>query len=675
GKHGYDPEREAIYREPSSRRRYAMFREHWAKRRKKAKKPLPETADTGLASDQDWLDRGRLRKDKGTRRRYLSRYYQWLRPYRSRLISLTVVGLIISAMDLFMPWASGRMLDMVATDDWSAHLPAWFPRPAEWGRGAWLVALAAAALVVIVIGRLLGLMRNLAMQKLNAQVTFRLRSQLYEHIVRLPLGDLHEMKSGGVISRLSTDVDNTIGLVQQAVLSPLAAVIRLLLTSIVLFMISWQVTLVALFLLVGCGLLYNRMLRTVRPIYRSMGEDRARIDGRVAETFGGVRVVRAFAREHKEELEYAVGHHTAIRKQLWARAVQQVLHLFWELLMPLTGLSIMAIGSWLVLRDELSPGGIITIQMLSFQVLNPVFLIVNSMSETQRSLAAMERVYEVLERPQEKPDRPAAAGAPSRIDEIAFEQVDFAYGEESFDGTPVELPPDTKLVLKSINLRVPGGSLVAFVGPSGAGKTTMTDLLARYHDPSAGRISINGKDLRDYRLTEYRDLLAIVQQETFLFDGTVRENIAYARRDASEAELLDAARRANALEFIEELPLGFDSVIGERGVKLSGGQRQRLSIARAILADPKILILDEATSNLDTQSEQLIQQAMEELFAGRTTFVVAHRLSTIHNADVIVVIDQGSVVEQGTHAELMAKGKGGSYFDMVMRQRTRDAWE
>ena len=664
-----------IYRERSSRKRYEKFRELWRDRKRASKSHMEDGKGAGkfdekIAGEQDWNNRDLLRKDRETRRRYLRRYYTWLRPFWLRLVGLTLLGLLISALDLFWPWASGRMLDVVTTEAWREHLPTWLP-VAQMDKESWLLVLGFSALVVILASRLVGLARNLAMRTLNARVTFRLRRQLFQHMVRLPLGDIHEMKSGGVISRLSTDVDNTIGLVQQAVLSPVAAIIRLILTAIVLFMISWQITLAAMVLLVVCGLVYNYRLRTVRPIYRSMGEDRARIDGRVAETFGGLRVVRAFAREQKEELEYAIGHHTAIRKQLWAYAIQQFLNLFWELLMPLTTLVIMGLGCWLVLREQLTPGNILTIQMLALQVLNPVFMIVNSMTETQRSLAAMERVYEVLERPQEKPDRPGALLPPERIEEIRFERLSFAYGYESEDGSDVNLEGAT-LVLKDINLLVPGGSMVAFVGSSGAGKTTLTDLIARYHDPSRGRILINNRDLRDYRLRAYRTRLSIVQQETFLFDGTVRENIAYSRRNASDAEVIDAAKRAHAWEFIVSLPEGLNTLVGERGVKLSGGQRQRLSIARAILANPAILILDEATSNLDTHSEQLVQEAMNELFVGHTTFVVAHRLSTIQNADIIVVLESGRIIQCGNHDQLMALGEGTTYYDMVMRQRTRD---
>jgi ATP-binding cassette subfamily B protein len=255
--------------------------------------------------------------------------------------------------------------------------------------------------------------------------------------------------------------------------------------------------------------------------------------------------------------------------------------------------------------------------------------------------------------PDDKPDRPDARPAPRLVHEIAFENVEFEYRE----GRPV---------VRDFNVTVPGGSVVALVGRSGAGKTTVTDLVARFHDPTTGRILVNGSDIRDFRLKTYRDLLAIVQQDVFLFDGSARDNIAYGRHNATDAEVEDAARRANAHEFIDKLPERYDTFVGERGVKLSGGQQQRLAIARAILASPQILILDEATSNLDTESEQLIQASMAALLAGRTTFVIAHRLSTVRRANLILLMEDGRIIERGTHEELMAAR--GTYYEMVLRQ-------
>jgi len=265
----------------------------------------------------------------------------------------------------------------------------------------------------------------------------------------------------------------------------------------------------------------------------------------------------------------------------------------------------------------------------------------------------MERVFEVLSLSHDKPDKTDAVGAPRLVQEIRFENVEFEY----HPGRPV---------VRDFDVVVPSGSVVALVGRSGAGKTTVTDLVARFHDPTRGRILLNGTDIRDFRLATYRHLLAIVQQDVFLFDGSVRDNIAYGRHDADDAEIEDAARRANAHEFIVRLRDGYDTFIGERGVKLSGGQQQRLAIARAFLKSPQILILDEATSNLDTESEQLIQASMATLLAGRTTFVIAHRLSTVRRADLILLIEEGRVIERGRHEEPMQRR--GAYYGMVLRQ-------
>ncbi|HET7189990.1 MAG TPA: ABC transporter ATP-binding protein, partial [Gemmatimonadaceae bacterium] len=515
-------------------------------------------------------------------------------------------------------------------------------------------------LTVIIVSSLVNVTKDYQQRLLNTRVMLSLRRALFERLLHLPLPRLWEMKTGGILSRLTGDIDTTTGLLQMAVVSPAISVIRLVIAVGVLLSLNWRLALTALAIIPGVLLLSLVFARRVKPIYRSLRKDAEEIDGRVGETFSGIRVVRAFRGEPRELQDYMRGRHTVLRKELFAHRRELVLWTTWGLLMSAVNVAIVWYGGWLHIDGRASIGDIMAFQWYSFLLLNPVWNIVNTFSELQRSLAAMERVFEVLALDDDKPDRPGALDAPRVVHEIRFEDVEFEYRE----GMPV---------VRDFNVIVPGGTVVALVGRSGAGKTTVTDLVARFHDPTKGRILLDGIDLRDLKLRTYRDLLALVQQEVFLFDGSVGDNIAYGRHDATDAEIEDAARRANAHEFIAKLPEGYDTFIGERGVKLSGGQQQRLAIARAILASPQILILDEATSNLDTESEQLIQASMADLLAGRTTFVIAHRLSTIRRADLILLMADGRVIERGTHQELM--DARGVYHEMVVRQMASDAQE
>jgi len=582
------------------------------------------------------------------RREYLKDYLGWLWPERWAVAAVFLLAIAAAGLDMITPLFMRFITDRVLLDTAAATAD----------RLRLLNLAGSSYLAVITISAGLNILRDYRQRLVSTRVMLSLRRSLFERLLRLPLATLWDMKTGGILSRLSGDVDSTTGLLQMAIVSPSISVIRLLIAMSVLFALNWQLALVALAVIPGAVLISFISAKRVRPIYRAIRKDAERVDGRVGETFSGIRVVRAFGRELREMLEYSRGRNSIVRKELFAHRRELWLWTSWGFALSAVNVAIVWYGGHLYMAGSASIGDIMAFQWYSFLLLNPVWQIVNSFSELQRSLAATERVFEVLAAPTDKPDQPDATDAPVLVREIEFQDVEFEYRQ----GRPV---------VRDFNVRVRGGSVVALVGRSGAGKTTVTDLVARFHDPTRGRILLNGVDIRELKLRTYRDLLAIVQQDVFLFDGSVRDNIAYARHDATDASVEDAARRANAHEFIEHLPERYETFIGERGVKLSGGQQQRLAIARAILAAPQILILDEATSNLDTESEQLIQASMAELLKGRTTFVIAHRLSTIRRADLILLMEDGRIVERGTHAELMARG--GLYYGMVVRQATSSA--
>ena len=633
-------------RSRSSRRRYRQFVADYKAKRldallEREERPGAHADGDGAARAHDSAAAKAARAAR--RRRYLREYFRWLKPHRAAVVAFITLALVRAGLEMIEPLFMRFMVDKVLLNK-ALDTAARFAR---------LNLTGTSFLTLIVGSNLLNAFKENRQRLLNTRLMLALRRTLFQRMLHLPLAKLHDMKTGGILSRLTGDVDTTTGFLQMAIVSPAIALLRLGIAIGILFALNWRLAITAMAIIPGIVVISYISSKRIRPIYRSIRKDAERIDGRVGETFSGIRVVRAFRREVSELLEYMRGRHAVLRKEMFAQRREMVIWTTWGLIMGAINVVIVWYGGLLNLRGGASIGDIMAFQWYVWLLLGPVWNIVNTFSELQRSLAAMERVFEVLGMPADKPDRPGARPAPKKVRELRIEQVTFEY----HDGQPV---------VKDFSVVVPSGSVIALVGRSGAGKTTVTDLVARFHDPTHGRIVLNGVDIRDYELKTYRDLLALVHQDVFLFDGSVRENIAYGCHTASDDDVEDAARRANAHEFIARLPNRYETFIGERGVKLSGGQQQRLAIARAILKRPEILILDEATSNLDTESEQLIQAAMEGLLAGRTTFIIAHRLSTVHRADLILVMEDGQVIERGRHDDLMAAR--GSYYEMVQRQ-------
>jgi len=422
--------------------------------------------------------------------------------------------------------------------------------------------------------------------------------------------------------------------------------------------LSERVTLLTVVALSTFGLVVYRAVKTLGPIFRERGRIYAEVTGRLTESLSGVRVVKAYEAESREASVFAGGVQRILENVFRTLSGTSLLSLSSTLLLGLVGAGVLYVGAQEILAKRMTVGSFFTYTVLLGFMVTPLMQIATLGSQLSEAMAGLERTRELLNERRENDDPRRTIDVTRLEGQVVFEDVGFAYRQ----GEPV---------LNGVSLRAEPGTVTALVGPSGAGKTTMIGLVCAFHAPTSGRVLVDGVDLGTIRLESYRRHLGVVLQETFLFDGTIRQNVAFARPEASEAEILEACRIAHVGEFAESFPEGYDTLVGERGVRLSGGQRQRVSIARAILAEPRILILDEATSSLDSESEALIQEGLGWLMKGRTTFVIAHRLSTIRRADQILVVEKGEIVERGTHDELYAKG--GRYREMYDRQHGLEA--
>ena len=557
----------------------------------------------------------------------LRKFFAYYRPHR-RLFALDFgCAILTGLLELGFPMAVRGFVDqLLPSRDWTIILIASAALLAVYLMNTALTA------VVVYWGHLLGI-----------NIETEMRRRAFDHLQKLSFSFYDNSKTGNLITHVTKDLED-VGEVAHhgpedlflAIMTFLGAFALMFAINTDLALLTTVITPIVTIVSTRYG---TRMTHNFRALFRQVGAFNARIE----ENVGGMRVVQAFANEEHERRLFAVENSQYRNTKLQAYRLMAASSSITYLGMRLTQMVVMVAGTWFVLHGQLSEGGFVSFLLLVGVFLRPVDKINGVLESYPKGIAGFRRYLELLAVEPDIVDAPGAKPAAPLRGDIRFEQVTFGYG-------------GGRTVLRDIDLAVAAGETVAFVGPSGAGKTTLCSLLPRFYEPLSGRITIDGIDIRTMTLASLRSQIGIVQQDVFLFGGTMRENIAYGRLGATEADILDAARRAQLSEVIDALPAGLDTLVGERGVKLSGGQKQRLAIARMFLKNPPILILDEATSALDTATERAVQRALTDLAAGRTTLVIAHRLATIRNADRIVVVDRNGVGEQGRHGELIQAG-------------------
>jgi len=585
--------------------------------------------------------------------------------YRRTLAAALGTLSISTILGLYPPYATKLIFDHVLSDnppERGAFLERLTPDPL-----GLLFIICSVVLVTTTSAMLVGIWGRWQCTRLVKRVQVGLRKRVFDHAARLPLDRVQSIKSGGVASVLREDAGGVGDLIFSLVYNPWRALTQLVGTLTILAFIDWRMLIGSLVLLPAIWFSHRTWIGRIRPMFRDIRTTRQNIDTHATESFGGMRVVRGFNREHAESMRFTTNGNLMARQEFRAWWWSRSLEMIWQLLVPLATVAVLVYFGRGVLNGDRTTGELIAFLLYLGWLLGPIESLVSSATNVQNQLAGLDRVIDLMDEPREFANStPTREVSRQRTEgRITLERMSFVYPtprggrrssqtdsarlgdaavahENAHADTPTKEP---SVVLHEIDLDVAPGETIALVGPSGSGKTTLCNLVARFYDPTEGRILLDGVDLKDITPESYRRLLGIVEQDVFLFDGSIAENIAYARRDTTEAQIIDAAKTANAHGFVTALEHGYGTLVGERGVRLSGGQKQRIAIARAVLADPRILILDEATSSLDSESERLIQRSLAELMQGRTTFVIAHRLSTIRHADRIVVLENGRIRE------------------------------
>ncbi|HYW30683.1 MAG TPA: ABC transporter ATP-binding protein [Gemmatimonas sp.] len=585
-------------------------------------------------------------------KRLWARLWRFVIPHRGKLIAVVVLNLFAAVFDVFsftllVPFFNALFDkgELLPGGSWVSKVLSatigFLLDPSD-RMGSLLNVLVIVITAVTLKNALVWASGQIGVQ-LQEYVVRDLRDRLYGHLLRLPLPWFTRNKTGQIIARVLNDTNNAKTVVTELVTRSIWSGAQVISTLVAMFAISWQLSIASpIIALLTIGSL-QPVLRKLRRGYRRLGNEQGEVTSRVQETVSGIRLIKSYGAEQREEAKFMKHNASFARGYVHLGRLALLSGPLTETLGTLTAVAILWFGARLVLVERtLDSAELLTYLIVVMRLLQPLKQLSQVPAAASQSLASAERIFDVLDAPAETSTDRGTIAAARFGHALRFENVTFAYDSDA-------------TALADVSFTASKGDVIALVGASGAGKSTLIDLIPRFIEPTGGRITLDGVDVRDIKLDALRGLTGIVSQDTVLFNDTVRANVAFGRVDATQAQLDAAARAANALGFITELPQGWDTSLGERGTRLSGGQRQRLAIARALLSDPPILILDEATSALDAESERLVQEAIDRLLEGRTVFVIAHRLSTIQHADRILVLDGGRLVEEGTHGELLVR--------------------